>query len=473
MVFSSPVFLFIFFPCFALIYALLPRVCRNSFILLGSIAFYVLGVGALTVVVLSMVMFNWIIAMVITKLNSKPNGGPIAKMTLAGSIVVDLCPLIFFKYLLFFTHVFTDVTGVPVKLNPAAIGTILPLGISFYTFHFISYLVDIYHRRVEPEKNLQKFGIYIFLFPHLIAGPVVRFAEIRSQLPVAKRTLVKKDIFWGLIIFIIGLSKKTLIADPLGAVVDSICHPGIPVTAYSAWLAAFCYSFQIYFDFSGYTDMAIGMARTMGFRFPRNFNRPYASVSVTEFWQRWHMTLSRWFRDYVYIPAGGNRGTAFSTYRNLFLVFVLCALWHGAAYTFLVWGVGHGALIALERAGLVNLKRLRLGNLPVFVLATLLWVPFRAPSMSVAWANWTAMFGLSKTAPLWIDPNRALADPKVIALLVIATVVCLVGDRVFRRVKSASFKHPRLIAVYCGVLYVLACMSAVERGFNPFIYFQF
>jgi len=469
MVFSSPVFLFIFFPCFSLIYAVLPRNWRNAFILLGSMWFYVLGVGALTVVVLGMLLFNWLMAVLIARVNHR--GG--SRLLLALAIVADLCPLIFFKYLLFFTQVFSDITGITPAPHHIAFGTVLPLGISFYTFHFISYLIDVYQRQISPEKSLQKFGIYIFLFPHLIAGPVVRFAEIRSQLPDNKRRLVKRDIFWGLVIFVIGLSKKTLLADPLGAVVDSVYQPGIPVTTYSAWLAAICYSFQIYFDFSGYTDMAIGMARMMGFRFPRNFNRPYAASSVTEFWQRWHMTLSRWFRDYVYIPAGGNRGTAFATYRNLFLVFVLCALWHGAAYTFLVWGIGHGMLIALERARLMNLRRLRLGSLPVFVLATLLWVPFRAPGMMEAWTHWSAMFAWSNAVPLWVDTNRSLADPKIMALLALAALVCLLGDRAFRRFKSFGFRHPRLISIYCFVLYVLACISAVEHGFNPFIYFQF
>lgn len=473
MVFSSPVFLFIFFPCFYLIYALLPRALRNSFVLLGSACFYVLGVGALTAVVLSMLLFNWLMAMLITAIRLKPDAHRMAKLAVTFSIVVDLCPLIFFKYLIFLTHVFTDTTGVTLALSQPGFSTVLPLGISFYTFHFISYLIDIYRQRIAPERSLQKFGIYIFLFPHLIAGPIVRFAEIRSQLPINKRTLVTKDIFWGLIIFIIGLSKKTLLADQLGAVVDSIYRPDILVTTYSAWLAALCYSFQIYFDFSGYTDMAIGMARMMGFRFPRNFNRPYVSTTVTEFWQRWHMTLSRWFRDYVYIPAGGNHGSAFATYRNLFLVFVLCAMWHGAAYTFLVWGIGHGVLIVLERAGLMNLKRLRLGPWPAFILATLLWVPFRAANMAEAWTHWSAMFAVSKAVPLWVDADRSLADPKVMALLLIATSVCLVGDRVFSRLESFSVRHPRLLSAYCLVLYALACISAVEHGFNPFIYFQF
>jgi alginate O-acetyltransferase complex protein AlgI len=340
-------------------------------------------------------------------------------------------------------------------------------------FHFLSYQADVYARRIAPERSLHKFAIYIFLFPHLIAGPVVRFAEVKEQLDIKRRALVGSDVFWGMNLFIIGLSKKLLIADPLGAVVDIMHRPDAALTTYSAWLAAFCYSFQIYFDFSGYTDMAIGMARMMGFRFPRNFNRPYAAHSVTEFWQRWHMTLSRFFRDYVYIPLGGNRGSTFKTYRNLFIVFGLCALWHGAAYTFLVWGIGHGMLIALERAGVLNSAKWRLGSLPVFVLATVLWVPFRADSMEQSNKMLRVMFGGEPSAPLWTHANVMLADPKVIFLLALSTLICLVSDRVFYRLRNMSFRRPMLVGAYSLVLYVLSCLSVVEGGFNPFIYFQF
>ena len=282
----------------------------------------------------------------------------------------------------------------------------------------------------------------------------MRFAEVREQLDVTRRRLVRSDVFWGLVLFIVGLSKKILIAAPLGAVVDMLHRPEVALTTYSAWLAALCYSFQIYFDFSGYTDMAIGMARVMGFRFPRNFNRPYAARSVTEFWQRWHMTLSRFFHDYLYIPLGGSRGGNWRTYRNLFAVFILCALWHGAAYTSLAWGVGHGIVLALERAGLLDSARWRLGSLPVFLCAMLLWVPFRADSLGQAGKFLRAMSGFDSATPLWADANRVLANPKVMFLLLLSSAICLVG--------AGSV-----------VLYLLACVSVVEGGFNPFIYFQF
>ncbi|WP_460084469.1 MBOAT family O-acyltransferase [Pseudomonas sp. H2_G03] len=397
----------------------------------------------------------------------------LAKIVFIISIITNLAPLIFFKYLLFFAQMVSDVTGMPAQSVVGGWEIALPLGISFYTFHFISYLTDVYRRQILPERSLQKFAIYIFLFPHLIAGPVVRFSEVKQQLDVKRRVLVSRDIFWGMVIFVIGLAKKILIADPLGSVVDAVHVPGHVLTTYSAWLGAVCYSFQIYFDFSGYTDMAIGMARMMGFRFPRNFNRPYAAQSITEFWQRWHMTLSRWFRDYVYIPLGGNRTTSFKIYRNLFVVFGLCALWHGAAYTFLIWGFGHGCLIALERAGVLKIHKWRMASFPVFVFATLLWVPFRAENVSQMNSFWRAMTGLDSTIPFWTAADMGLADIKVIFLLALAFLICLVGDKLFYRLRRRSFKMPVTVGAYVFVLYVLSCISVVERGFNPFIYFKF
>lgn len=468
MVFSSPAFLFLFFPCFYALYFLLPRLWRNSYILAASFLFYALGAGALTVVALLLLVLNWGLAFGLAKLRSRPERG---RLLLGAALAMNLLPLLFFKYLAFLAQVAGDVTGLPLAAKVAELGIILPLGISFYVFHFMSYLFDVHAGRIAPATSLQKFAIYIFLFPHLIAGPVVRFAEVREQLHVRRRSLVHSDVYWGMVLFIIGLAKKILIADPLGAVVDELHRPEVALTMYSAWLAALCYAFQIYFDFSGYTDMAIGMARMMGFRFPRNFHRPYAAASVTEFWQRWHMTLSRFFRDYLYIPLGGNRGAAWKTYRNLFLVFLLCGLWHGAAYTFLLWGVGHGLLLVLERAGWLNLQRLRLGSLPVFLCATLLWVPFRAADLGQAAHFYKVMFGID--APLWRDANRTLADPKVIFLLLLSGAICLLGDRRFFQLRRAGFRRPLLVGTYSFALYLLAGITVVERGFNPFIYFQF
>jgi len=333
-------------------------------------------------------------------------------------------------------------------------------------------MTDVYKGRIHPEISLRKFAIYIFLFPHLIAGPVVRYSEIKQQLDLKRRRIIRNDVFWGMAIFVIGLSKKVLIAEPLGAVVDAVHTSGVAITTYSAWISAFCYSFQIYFDFSGYTDMAIGMARMLGFRFPRNFNRPYAAHSVTEFWRRWHMTLSRWFRDYLYIPLGGNRGSTIQTYRNLLIVFGLCGLWHGAAYTFLIWGFGHGALLVIERAGILKTDKYRLGSFPVFLFATILWVPFRAENLTQTGRILAGMFGLAHT-PLWIEANRALVDFKVICLLALASVICLVGDKLFYRLRGASFRHPGLVGAYCLIIYIWACISVVEHGFHPFIYFKF
>lgn len=473
MVFSSPGFLFLFFPCFYGLYFLLPKRWRNSYILLASFAFYAVGAGALTAVALTLLLANWVLAGAIGHCRQRPGGAGRARALLVLAVALNLLPLLFYKYLLFLLQVADDVAGLHLAGQAAQWHIALPLGISFYVFHFLSYQADVHAGSIRPETSLQRFAIYIFLFPHLIAGPVVRYAEVREQLQLKRRRLVKSDVFWGLVLFIVGLAKKILIADPLGAVVDTLHRPDAVLSTYAAWLAAFCYAFQIYFDFSGYTDMAIGMARVMGFRFPRNFNRPYAAASMTEFWQRWHMTLSRFFRDYVYIPLGGNRHGEGRTYRNLFIVFVLCALWHGAAYTFLVWGLGQGVLIAAERAGWLKMARLRLGSLPVFLCATVLWVPFRAADLVQTGRFLGAMSGLQAGVPLWRDDDRVLAEPKVMFLLALAALICLVGDRLFYRLRLQGFRRPLLVGSYCFALYLLACLSVVERGFNPFIYFQF
>lgn len=473
MVFSSPVFLFIFFPIFFASYFLTPRRFRNNFVLLASLGFYVLGAGSMTLVAITLLASNWMFAGLIGRIQNDPRNSRWSYALFVGAIAINMAPLIFFKYLVFFTNVASDLVKLPSSLAVDKWGMTLPLGISFYTFHFISYIADVHSRRIRPESSLQKFAIYIFLFPHLIAGPIVRFSEVGQQLDVRRRSLIKSDIFFGLVIFVIGLSKKILIADPLGAVVDTVHRPDFGLTTYSVWLSALCYSFQIYFDFSGYTDMAIGMARVLGFRFPRNFNRPYAAHNMTEFWQRWHMTLSRWFRDYIYIPLGGNRSTTLNTYRNLFIVFFLCALWHGAAYTFIVWGIGHGFLISLERAGVLKAEKFSMGSVPVFIFATVLWIPFRAENITQAKRFLNAMFGLNPMVPLWVDANRALIDFKVIFLLILSGLICLIGDKLFYRLRRKAFRRPVTMAIYCFVLYVLACISVVERGFNPFIYFQF
>lgn len=470
MVFSSPAFLFIFFPVFLILYFSLGHKLRNGFVLLASIIFYVFGAGPLVMVAVLLLLINWISAIRIAKLQNEYKS---AKVLFFITIIINISPLIFFKYLVFLAGLMRDLSGPDYLSQVESLHIILPLGISFYVFHFLSYIVDVYYGKIFPEKNLKKFSLYIALFPHLIAGPLVRYSEVKQQLNIKHRRLIHSDVFWGMVIFSIGLAKKTLIADPLGGVVDSVHHSSEQVTFYAAWLSAICYSFQIYFDFSGYTDMAIGMARMIGFRFPRNFNRPYAAHTISEFWRRWHMTLSRWFRDYVYIPLGGNRTSELKIYRNLFIVFGLCALWHGAAYTYLIWGIGHGLLLALERAGWSKLDKIRLFSIPVFILVTVLWVPFRSVGLPETEKLLSAMFYLQDGTKFWTEANLGLADPKVIFLLILSFGICLLSDKKFYRFRASFFKRPMLVGAYCTVLYLLSCVSVVEHGFNPFIYFQF
>lgn len=472
MVFSSPAFLFIFFPLFLAVYFLTPTSMRNGFILIASIFFYLLGVGPLVTVVAILLLLNWVAALRIGCIYKNGNDAS-AKYILIFMIVVNIAPLVFFKYLIFIIKVINDLCGLDYTAHIEGFHLVLPLGISFYVFHFISYITDVYHRKITPEKDLKKFAIYIFLFPHLIAGPLVRYSEIKQQLNIKHRRSIKNDVFWGMVIFSIGLAKKTLIADPLGVVADAAHHPSVTITTYSAWLSSICYSLQIYFDFSGYTDMAIGMARMIGFRFPQNFNRPYAAKTITEFWKRWHMTLSRWLRDYVYIPLGGNRDTQFKTYRNLFIVFVICGLWHGAAYTYLIWGIGHGLFIIFERMNVVKLDKLKLGSIPVLLLTTLLWVPFRSIDVAETKRFLSAMFNVGNNIQVWNDANYGLADQKVIFILILSIAICLIKDRTFYKLRNKLFKYPGVIGTYSLIVYFLSCISVVERGFNPFIYFQF
>ena len=480
MVFSSPLFLFVFLTTFFFFYFILPVRWRNAFTIAGSIFFYLLGAGPLIAVLIALILFNYFWARLIHReAAEKGENDKAPQILLSIGVLVDLAPLIFYKYLLFLAHIVRDLLGVKIWSGLLPAEVILPLGISFYTFHCVSYLIDVYHHKVKAEQSIWRFALYVFLFPHLIAGPIVRYAELRPYLAQDKRRAVKYEIYWGLILFIIGLAKKVLIADPIGSVVDTVYGTPAQVSTFSAWLAALCYAFQIYFDFSGYTDMAIGLARIMGFKFPHNFNRPYAACSISEFWNRWHMTLTHWFRDYVYYSLNfhltwrGRNLFKLATYRNLVIVFVLCGLWHGAAYTFLIWGLGHGLLLALERAKVLSLSRLRLGPLPAFALVTLLWVPFRSKDLAQMKTMFSAMLWPFSSSPHWSSANLALLDPKSMSLLLVAAVICFVTDSFYRSVKQRGFRHRLIVSAYCLVLYLWACISIVEYGFNPFIYFTF
>ena len=346
MVFASPFFLFLFLPLTLAAYALVPRGAKNAVLLVASFGFYVWGEGAYVALVLGSVLANWAFGLAISDA-ADPAAG---RRWLAIAVTANLATLAVFKYGNFaFANVnaLAPVLGVP----PVSVGAIaLPLGISFFTFHAISYVVDVYKNNARAERRLSDFALYIMLFPQLIAGPIIRWRDIAAQLGQHEQR--QADVAYGVRRFVLGLGKKVLIANTLGQVADKIFNlPGGDLTTPLAWLGLACYTLQIYFDFSGYSDMAIGLMRMFGFRVLENFNYPYVARSIREFWRRWHISLSNWFRDYLYLPLGGNRRGTRRAYVNLVVVFVLCGLWHGASWPFVIWGMWHGLFLVAERAG--------------------------------------------------------------------------------------------------------------------------
>src|SRR5579872_1849180 len=344
MVFSSQFFLYIFMPVFLSFYLLVPPRHRNWVILAASLTFYTVGAGSTVLILIASIAINQFLAMRI-----EPASSGRRKALLALGIGLNLSGLAYYKYSTFAWALTADAAGyLGLQPLPAAPLIPLPIGISFFTFQAISYLLDVYRREIAPAASYGEFAVYHSLFPQLVAGPIVRYREIKSEM--LSRHIDRVALTEGAYRFCLGLGKKIAIADNLGTIADTMFKlPANELGFVQAWLGILCYSLQIYFDFSGYSDMAIGLGRLLGFHFPENFNQPYRSANITEFWRRWHMTLSRWFRDYVYIPLGGNRHGRLRTFVNLWIVFLLCGLWHGAGLTFVVWGLYHGFLLILER----------------------------------------------------------------------------------------------------------------------------
>ncbi|MGJ7612723.1 MULTISPECIES: MBOAT family O-acyltransferase [unclassified Variovorax] len=472
MTFSSPGFLFGFMPIVFLLYFVLPARSRNAFLMLASFAFYFVDAGLVSVVLLGSVVLNAIIGNALYRM---PADGR-ARALLAVGVVVNLVPLIYYKYWNFMQRAALDAAAalqMPASWTLSDIA--LPAGISFFTFQGISYIVDIYRRDAPPAPTLVDFGMYHTLFPQLIAGPIVRYSELVSR--IQHRPVRLEDVHAGLLRFCLGLAKKIVIADNVGVVADRMFGlPADQLGTAAAWIGILAYTLQILFDFSGYSDMAIGMGRMLGFKFPENFNQPYRSHSITEFWRRWHMTLSRWFRDYLYIPLGGNRAGPVRTYLNLLIVFVLCGLWHGAAYTFLLWGLFHGVLLVIERLALNRFgwtPRGFSGWLTTLLLVMVGWVLFRAPSAGVAGHYLMAMAGVTggeTPAAAW----SVLTSDKLL-FLVIGSVAVLVPEnwRLAAWQRAGDSIAAPVLSLGALVLFAYSAMLIAANGFNPFIYFRF
>ena len=469
MVFASVDFLFLFLPAFLLIQNFLPY--RNITYVLFSLLFYFVGEGWYTSVIVASVTANYFFGIAIGVWLARTA----RKVALALGIAANLGALVYFKYAGFLaTNLFDGAVDSRTNVH-------LPLGISFFTFHAISYLVDVYRLDAEAERSFVRLSLYILMFPQLIAGPILRFHTVAQQLK--ERTVTTENVYYGLVLFSLGMGQKVLLADTLAGICDPLFAKWQNLSAAAAWLAATSYSLQLYFDFSGYSNMAIGLGWLSGFYFPMNFNYPYISLSITEFWRRWHISLSRWFRDYLYIPLGGNRHGSIQTYRNLVIVFVLCGFWHGAAWTFLAWGTYHGALLVLERLGLgAALEKAPTGLRHLYALVAILvgWVIFRAENLPQAAGILRTMLFVNGAGADAIAP--ALTGEETVVLGISALLAMpLVANQM--RAWVALPDHPpwpgRSAWAYgwglaLGIVILSAAATKILTGsYSPFIYFRF
>jgi alginate O-acetyltransferase complex protein AlgI len=466
MVFCSQIFIFLFLPICLIFYYALPAVCRNAVLLVFSILFYAWGETQYLWLIFSSVLINYILGIGIEK-SRQP------KLILVAGVCINLLSLVYFKYLGFFADIFQ------VHLTDKMRNMVLPLGISFYTFHSISYLVDIYRKKVTAQRNIFKMGLYIINFSQLVAGPIIRYHDVAGQLNHRNHTLNRFGN--GFSSFIIGLAKKVLIANILGEMADTLFASNpTTVSPLQAWTGVLAYSLQIYFDFSGYSDMAIGLGRMFGFEFRANFNFPYISRSIKEFWRRWHISLSNWFRDYVYVPLGGNKKSKSRTALNLFLIFILCGLWHGANVTFLIWGLYHGAFLALERGGWGNrLKKLPsvVRNLYMWLVVSIGWVFFRSDNMEDATGIIKKIFFIDTPRIASVDISSYI-NPYFTLILITALLFALkLPYRLYMHLirEKSGWSGGLRSAGYAALLILfLVCLAdIVSSTYNPFIYYRF
>ena len=471
MVFSSSLFLVYFLPSFLLLYFITDKKYKNLIALLASAIFYLWG-GRL----FSFILFASIVIDFRLIKRSHNSTGEERIFLFWSSIVLNLVLLGYFKYANFFVSTLVDVSG----FDPHWVKVILPIGISFFTFQKISYTIDVIKGDKEPLDSFTDYALYVLFFPRLIAGPIVRYHEIVSDLLDREKRDTIDDKIMGFFRFSIGLAKKVLIANTLAVTVDKIfLAPVDHLTLLDAWLGLLLFTFQIYFDFSGYSDMAIGLGRILGFKLPENFNFPYISQNITEFWKRWHITLGNWMKDYLYVPLGGNRATKNRLYINLSVVFLLSGLWHGSSWNFIIWGIFHGLFLILDRMFLIKLSE-KYGNyfsIPfTFFIITISWVIFKIDNLNHLGSFLSVLFtgGLSKF-PL------VILDAKTITVFLLAIVISfspllnpvkVLLDRVSN---WTNLSDKKALVIGCLTFFIVTiCLSHVAASdFNPFIYFRF
>lgn len=468
MLFSSMTFLFVFMPLVMAVYFLSKKEIRNYVLLIASIIFYAWGEPRYLAIMIITILVNYAGAILLDKHYSSRQRLWIVSLT----IVLDLSFLFYFKY---FNFVVDNINGV-LATDFQLLDIIMPIGISFYTFQAMSYLIDVYRREVPAQKDVYKLALYIVLFPQLVAGPIVKYHDVCEQ--IDNRTIEFKNVIIGFKRFITGLAKKVLIANTLAEVVDKIfAQAPENLTTGVSWLGAVAYCLQLYYDFSGYSDMAIGLGLMFGFRFLENFNYPYISKSITEFWRRWHISLATWFKLYLYIPLGGNRKGAVRTYWNLFAVFLVTGIWHGAAWSYVAWGIWNGIFIVIERFfGLDKDKNDRWyvsAAKHVYAFFAIVWgmIIFRAESLSYAYEYICRMLHIDVTKHL---PDYDYGVNNKFAIMLIVGLICAMP--VCRNLIYIKYEHKvqrTLVNIWLFLLFFWSTILLAASTYNPFIYFRF
>ena len=473
MLFSSFTFLFLFLPSVVLAYYIVGRKYRNYVLLLFSLFFYAYGGPEFLIYMIISIFINYILGILISRYREDSFK---AKIMLFLAVCINLFFLGYFKYGNFLLVNINTLFNTMFKMH----NIIMPIGISFYTFHSLSYLIDIYRGEAQVLKNPFTLMLYISFFPQLVAGPIVRYETVATQFYGRKETIDK--FVSGIQRFILGLAKKILIANSMGLVADQIFGAKISTLSVAAsWIGAIAYTFQIYFDFSGYSDMALGLAKMFGFEYPENFNYPYISRSITEFWRRWHISLSTWFRDYVYIPLGGNKVTKFKHLRNIFIVWFLTGLWHGASWTFIAWGLYFGILLTFEKyvyGSLIKKLWRPFQHFYAMFFVIIGWVLFRAPNFTYAFNFISNMFGIGAKTLISDQAMFYLTEYKfeILSAIIFSMPVSFLWLKFKNFTNNNIFENIVLniikpITIIC--LFTITIIYLANSTFNPFIYFKF
>ncbi|SFB00097.1 MBOAT family O-acyltransferase [Clostridium frigidicarnis] len=467
MVFSSLIFIFIFLPITLAIYYISPRKFRNFVLLCASLVFYGWGEPVYIVIMVFSTIFDYMNGLFISKYRKNK---PICNAIFLNSVVINLGILFFFKYYGFLIDNINSILGLNINFHSLP----LPVGISFYTFQTLSYVIDVYLGKVKAQKNIISFGAYVTMFPQLVAGPIVRYSDVNKELDNRKETF--DNFGCGVERFITGLGKKVLLANNIGLLWTSIKASNISeISVFTSWIGILAFTFQIYFDFSGYSDMAIGLGKMFGFNFIENFNYPYVSKSITEFWRRWHISLGSWFREYVYIPLGGNRNGLRNQCRNLLVVWFLTGLWHGASWNFIFWGLYFGFFILIEKLFLLKYleKNKVVAHIYTMILVILGWVFFDLDTLTNAFTYIKTMFGLNGAK--FIDSASIYYLKNNIFLFIILGITStpIISNIIEKLKEDMNGKVMNMLILANIFIMLISIAFLVNESYNPFLYFRF